>query len=108
MTMRQMPIEAKVEAMERAIILLRKQGYRASDREFYADLKAVAADLRARADRPRNLALGELDRAMDALQRSKTALGYDEGKMIAVAQIVVGKWPTIQQALEMWGEESAE
>lgn len=72
------------------------------------NLKAIAADLRGRQTLPRSQVLGELERALYQLQRSKTALGYDEGKMIAVANVIVNKWPTIRQALEQFGEEASE
>ena len=71
-------------------------------------LKAIAADLRARADLPRSNALGELERAIDRAVRSKTDLGYDRGKLIAIAETLIGKWAFISQALERFGEETAE
>jgi len=74
----------------------------------YAVLKAILADLKARAVFPRSQPLGELERALARMQRSKTALGYDEGHMVAVANTVINKWPVISQALEQFGEISAE
>lgn len=74
----------------------------------YEVLKAVAADLRARLDRPRSLALGEIERAIARMTASKTRLGYGEGKMINVCATLVRHWPFVRQALEHYGEASAE
>lgn len=74
----------------------------------YQTLKAIAADLRARQDLPRNNALGALGREIVRVKASKTALGYSEGHMIELANILISKWPVVRQALEAWGEESAE
>lgn len=76
--------------------------------EHYQILKSIAEDLQARVELPRNQTLGAMERALYALVRSKTALGYEDGKMNAVAQVVVHKWPTIRAALERYGEESCE
>jgi hypothetical protein len=74
----------------------------------YETLKAIAADLRARQDLPRNNALGALGREIARVKASKTGLGYSEGRMIELGNIVISKWPVISQALEQFGEESAE
>ncbi len=72
-------------------------------------LKSIAADLQARLELPRNNALGDLNRAMERMVQSKTALGYyDVEKMAQVANVVISKWPIIVQALEQFGEVSAE
>jgi hypothetical protein len=72
-------------------------------------LKAVAADLQARLELPRNNALGDLNRAMERMAQSKTALGYyDVERMAQVATVVISKWPVISQALEAFGELSSE
>ncbi len=74
----------------------------------YEVLKAVAADLRARIEKPRSLALGEIERAIAKMTASKTRLGYEEGKMLHVAAMLVRHWPFVKQALENFGAESAE
>lgn len=76
---------------------------------LYEPLQAIAADLRGRQELPRSQALGELHRALERMKASKTSLGnYDQARLAEVANVVVRKWPTIQQALEQFGEESAE
>lgn len=108
MALHVMSIDEKVEAIERVIVMARENGVRSSHPDFFDTLKAIAADLRARQELPRNNALGELERAIARMKNSKTDLGYDERLMVAVANVVINKWSTIQQALENFGEESAE
>lgn len=73
-------------------------------------LKAIALDIRARQEFPRNVALGELERTLRWMKdtRDLKVQGYEPGKMAAVASIVINRWPLIQQALERYGEETAE
>lgn len=77
----------------------------------YDALKAVCADLRGRQDTIRSQTLGELGRLLQKMKdepRIMEGRHYDHNRMIAVANLVVGRWPTISQALEQFGEESAE
>lgn len=76
----------------------------------YEILKAISADLRAREELPRNNTLGAMTREMERLLISKVdgASGYPVARMQDLAQLVIGRWPTISQALELFGEESAE
>lgn len=106
MSLHLMSIDEKIEAVERVILLLRATNSQPPG--TLENLKAVAADLRARQELPTSNALGELERALFRVKQSKTGLGYDEGKLIAVANTVISKWPMIRQALEQFGEESAE
>lgn len=76
--------------------------------ETVAALKTIAGELRTRMELPRSNALGELERAMRRLHESKTALGYDQRQLAAVANVIVSKWPTVRLALEQFGEESCE
>lgn len=71
-------------------------------------LKAIAADVRGRQEFPRSNALGAIEREIERVQRSKTALGYDRGCLEHLANVTISKWPTISQALERFGEESTE
>ncbi len=100
----------QIAAIEKVIVSLRASGARSSaeDSDVFEAVKAIAADLRARQNLPNSNALTELERVLFRMRTSKTALGYDDGKMIAVANVVVHNWPTIRQALERFGEESAE
>jgi hypothetical protein len=78
-------------------------------RRQFEILKAIAADLRVRVDMPRSHALGVLARGIESARRTKGARGgYDPGMLIALAQTLINKWPTVSQALESFGEESAE
>lgn len=103
-------IDEKIEVLgfeiERARAARRSPGSEAHRR--YEVLKAISNDLRGRQQLPRSNALGELERAIQRAIGSKTALGYDAGRLADIANVVVNKWATISQALEQFGEESAE
>lgn len=103
-------LEQKLALVERLIVDSREEARSGSADavETNSILKDLATEFRARLELPRNQALGAMERALYQVVRSKTSLGYDEGKMIAVANVVLHKWPTIRQALEQYGEESAE
>lgn len=110
MALRMVTLEQKLEAIEREINEARKarRDPGSEAHAHYEALKSIAGDIRARLELPRSQTLGAMERSLFQLVRSKTALGYDDGKMNAVAQVVVQKWPTIRMALEQYGEESAE
>ena len=74
----------------------------------YEVLQSIAADLRARQERTRSNPLGDLERHIVAVRASKTSLGYNNIRLIALAEALIGKWPFVSQALEHFGEESAE
>lgn len=96
--------EKQLKIVEEIIARMREDRHS----ETVAALKTVASDLRANLELPRSNALGELERAMDKLYASKTALGYDQRTMVAVAYVIVKKWSTVRQALEQFGEEGME
>lgn len=102
-----MPIEEKIRLVERVAQNLRVGG-RAGNMiaaENYEGLKAVLVDLQARQAIARTDTLSEVERALDAVLRSKTGLGHDEGRMYHLAVTVVRRWPTIRQALEQFEKE---
>lgn len=76
--------------------------------ENYEALKAVAADLQARSQLARSDTLVEIEVALERVKRSRTALGYDQGQIIALANTIVRRWPTIAQALEQFSKEAVE
>ncbi len=101
--------EEKLAVIQAAISATRKKARTDPvHRKNFEVLKAVAADLEARIAFPTSNTLGSLRRGLDLVKQSKTALGYDQGRLLHVANIVISKWPTISQALEQFGEESAE
>lgn len=76
------------------------------EHKTYLALKAAAEDLRGR-QRERIGEVGEnLRDALDAAQRTKSALGYETGHLRRIAEIVIGAWPTIGQALDRFEEKS--
>ena len=113
MSFKNFTIDEKRLAIERAVVVLKKHGYRKTDPDFYRAFTSVLADLATRAEYPRCNTLGQLDRALTTLvtfrnREEKDLGGYDKGQLIALAMLVISKWPTISQALEQFGEESAE
>jgi len=110
MSLQVFTIAEKIDALHREIDQLRRARREpGSDQQrHYKTLCSILNDLRAR-QLPRSLPLGELERAMERLKASKTALGgYDRGQMINVIGVLIQRWPFIQQALENFGGESAE
>lgn len=112
MTLRIISLEEKLAAVMFAADEARRQfrppGSMAQRR--YETLKAVAADLRQRQELPRNQTLGELTRRLQIMKDApRSEVGhYDNGQLVGVANFVISRWPTISQALELFGEESAE
>lgn len=99
--------DQQLEGVERLIQDLRGD-YSPATRRNVDILKSLAAELRARLDIPRAISLGELERALLNMKRSKTPLGYDRNKMAAVTEVLIKHWPFVRLALEHFGEETAE
>lgn len=106
-------LEQKLAAIERTIDQTReamRSGAAPTDEEVahYHALKAISVDIRARQALPRNEALGALEQE---LARMKASIvrgrpgGYDHGKMIGVANVLISKWPIVRQALERFKQE---
>ena len=74
----------------------------------YEVLKSIAADLRARQELPRNNTLGQLERQIELVRKSGTALGYDRMRLMELANFLINRWPIVSQALEQFGEEAME
>ncbi len=106
-------IEDKINALDMEIKEMRDDARRAGPgtalHRQYEVLKAVTADLRARQQLPRNNALGALEREIIRMKAARLASGaYQPNHAMEMANVVVSKWPVISQALERFGEESAE
>lgn len=74
--------------------------------ECLAVLKSIAADLRGRRPEAPGIALAELARRLDRVLASKTSLGYEAGTLIGLAEELIGRWPTVRQALESFAEQT--
>ena len=111
MTLRIVTIDDKIAAIEKAInaarLVHRSPGSVAQ--QTYEALKEIGKDLRARQELPQNNTLGQLGRLLERMKNApRNGRFYDTGHLVAVANFVIGKWPMISQALERFGEESAE
>ena len=71
----------------------------------YRVLKAIASDLRGRMNGSAEDARREIGLRIAGAIRSKTALGYERGMMLGVAEELIGRWPVIEQALERFEAE---
>lgn len=111
MALKLFTIEEKLAAVRAEIVAQRSVARPpgSAAQRHYDILKSIAADLQGRLELPRNNALGDLSRSMERMVQSKTELGYyDVERMAQVATVVISKWPIITQALENFGEVSAE
>jgi hypothetical protein len=105
-------LDEKIDAMHIELTAIKRAGFKpgSAQQRQYNVLKAITADLRAQQIFPRSLPLGELERALESMKAAKPAglPGYPQDKMAHVANIVIHRWPFIRQALEAFGEETAE
>lgn len=99
MTIHTVTLDEKMAKLGRIIAADRKAGNNTDV------LSAIYADLEARETLAPSAALTKLDQRMVVVKRSKTALGYGNGQMVALAQEVVSGWTIIRQALERFGAE---
>lgn len=99
-------LDDKICLLDDYLFDMRKTGRRYS--EEHQILASIAKDLRARRDFPKNNTLGSLEREIASVLASKKVGGYDHGRLVHLGHMVVSRWPTIAQALERYGEESAE
>lgn len=111
MTLRVLSLDDKIAAIDRVINLVRKweRPPGSSEQAQYEALKALAADLRGRQQLPRSQTLGELTRLMARMKAApREDQAFARNYSTAIVNLVVGRWATISQALEQFGEESAE
>jgi hypothetical protein len=113
LSLRVVSLEDKIAAVSREIDEARRMDRPpgSAAQMHYDVLKAICADLRGRRELPRSNTLGELGRLLKKMKdgpRVQEGRHYEPNLMIAVANFVAGRWPTISQALERFGEESVE
>jgi hypothetical protein len=84
----------------------RNSAFESRFREQWMILKAIAADIRGRQPSSVSRARDLLREAIDGAERSKLRdLGYENGKLRQIAELTIGLWPTLQQALEQFKQE---
>lgn len=74
----------------------------------YLALKALMHDLDGRIALPRSNTLGEIERALQRTYASRVGVSYEVGHLSQIAYTIMKHWPVIRQALEQFGEVSAE
>ena len=97
--------EEKLREVENLIEAIRQTSRSDADDRRLAVMKALATDLRGRLDTAPNIALTELERRVAAAVRSKSSLGYKNGAMVGLGEELIGRWPTVRQALEKFGAD---
>lgn len=109
--MKNFSIEDKLEVIE--FFLTQWRPARSSDisgeRDTYLILKEVARDIRARMPGVPSRSRDTLQRAIDRATAAKTGVpgtGYEGRTMFALAQVVIGEWAVIRQALDQFKEEA--
>jgi len=107
---RNFSLDDKLQAIETLIVDLRWARSDPLVPEFktYWVLKALADDVRGRQLAVKIDTLVNLQKALDAVYASKTRLGYDIGKLQNLAERLIGRWPTVRQALEYFANAEVE
>lgn len=77
------------------------------ERATYLILKEIAADIRGRDPQAPSRARERLQRAIDDAKadRRESGSGYAVPKLRKIAEVTIGEWPTIRQALEVYDKE---
>lgn len=99
-------VAEKIEVVDNLIESLRWTRSERATRSHvtYLILKAIAADLRGRAPEAAGEAQKSLYRRIEAAKRANNGRHYDPGMMFGIAEELIGRWATVEQALERFGE----
>ena len=105
-----MTLEDKIAAVERLLDDFRdwRNAPEAVEHQTWLALKEIAKDLRGRAPEAPGEALQALQRRIADAAATKTGnggIGFDPGALAGIGQEVIGRWPTVRQALERFGAE---
>ena len=95
----------KLSTVESLIESFRRTSTTPADYDRFWILKSLAADLRGRIGGTPHIAMVELERRITSAMKSKTNLGYENGAMVGVGEELMGRWPTVKQALEQFESE---
>jgi hypothetical protein len=103
-------LNEQIAAIERCINDFRwargKAGDGKPEQQTYYALCAVAKDLRGRHPANASETLIALQRRIADAAATKTntpGLGFDEMMLVGIGQEVIGRWPTVRQALQRLG-----
>ena len=96
----------KLSQIEQIIKMLRRMSATENDNHQLYVIKSVAADLRGRLDNAPSIALIEIERRIGAVFRRRIEAEDDHGALVGVGQELVGRWPTVRQALEQFETET--
>jgi hypothetical protein len=96
-----------LEEIDRLAELFRRGSQEGNRRPYFA-LKAVAIDIRARQDDAIGRAQELLQASIDNAQRGKVNGQFGTGNLTALAELFIGRWPTVRQALSYYAETPPE
>src|SRR5689334_16678191 len=94
--------QAKLETLE----LLLEQARRAGAPTVVAVLATMCKEIRLQQPRKRTEAIVAIERHVESVIRSKTALGYSQDRLQGLATEFIGRWPLIKKALEAYEGEN--
>lgn len=107
MSLKLYSVDDKIKVVDDILVFLRKSGWRYTIE--HSVLTNIAKELRARRDIRKSVTLVALESEIEAVVASKNgSAGYDHGRLIHLANMVVSRWPAISQALEQSAEETAQ
>lgn len=96
-----MTLDEKIAVVDRLIDEFRWSRPMPETEEYrtYATLKEIAEDLRGRLAGTPGIVEHELETRIASARASKTGMGYPQTVMVALAENLIGRWPTVKQAL---------
>lgn len=98
----------KLEVIEHFIEQWRPAQNIRGERDVFLILKEIADEIRAREPQRAIETIVKLERAIgNAKKNRKRVLGYEPGNLREIAELVIGRWSTVRQALEKFGQEEA-
>lgn len=99
----------KLETVEYLIELWRpgRSSSIESERATFLILKSIADDIRGRDRERATETMTKLERAIGNARKSMFRGAYPSGNLREIAEIVIGKWTTIREALASYGKEEA-
>lgn len=92
----------KLAVLERLLEREKREG----DEWNASILSATCKAIRLEMPDEKQAAIDAISRHVEAVLRSKNALGYSQDRMVGLAQEFIGRWPLIEKALRQYREEA--
>lgn len=91
--------QERLRLLEDLIAKLRREG-NGEYNVTVALLGTICKELRAEGPGPADAAVNALEERIEAVQRSRTALGFDAVRVASMGMEFMGRWPVIKRALQ--------